>query len=161
MRFHNFFLILAAVIISAACAANPKYLTPLDTLKSYAQAIKKNDVKTMESLLSASSMQMTEQQAASQNLPLDEVIKRETFFNENQKSLTFRNEKIEGEKATIEVENSFNSWDTVYFVREDGIWKIDKQSAANQMLQQVDQQNKRLDDLINQGDNPAPGGSPE
>ena len=83
-------------------------------------------------------------------MPLDDVIKRETIFDENQKSLTFRNEKTENDRATIEIENSFNSWDTVYFVKENGIWKIDKQGAANQMMQQINEQNKKLDDAINQ-----------
>jgi len=154
MRFYNFFLVLLSVSIFAACTSNPKFLTPLDTLKSYTQAIKKKDTTTMKLLLSDASRKMAEQEAKSQNVTLDEVIKRESLFNENQTSLKFRNEKIEGDKATIEVENSFNSWDTVFFVKEDDIWKIDKQGTANQMMQQIDEQNKRLDDIINQNGQP-------
>ncbi|MEO8074148.1 MAG: hypothetical protein ABI686_12995 [Acidobacteriota bacterium] len=150
MRFYNFILILFLVSIFAACANKPKLETPLDTLKNYTQAIKKNDVKTMKSLLSDASLKMSEKEAVSQNVPLDEIIKRETLFNGTQTSLTFRNEKTEDDKATIEVENSFNSWDTVFFIKEDGVWKIDKQGAANQMMQQMDQQNKQLDSIINQ-----------
>lgn len=150
MRFYNFILVLLLVGIFAACANKPKLETPLDTLKTYTQAIKKNDVKTMKSLLSDASLKMSEKEAASQNVPLDEIIKRETLFNGTQTSLTFRNEKTEDDKATIEVENSFNSWDTVFFIKEDGVWKIDKQGAANQMMQQIDQQNKQLDSIINQ-----------
>ncbi len=150
MRFYNFILVLLLVGIFAACANKPKLETPLDTLKTYTQAIKKNDVKTMKSLLSDASLKMSEKEAASQNVPLDEIIKRETLFNGTQTSLTFRNEKTEDDKATIEVENSFNSWDTVFFIKEDGVWKIDKQGAANQMMQQMDQQNKQLDSIINQ-----------
>ena len=150
MRFYNFILVLFLVGIFAACADKPKLVTPLDTLQTYTRAIKKNDVKTMKSLLSDASLKMSEKEAASQNVPLDEIIKRETLFNGTQTSLTFRNEKTENDKATIEVENSFNSWDTVYFIKEDGVWKIDKQGAANQMMQQIDQQNKQLDNIINQ-----------
>ncbi|MGI8641341.1 MAG: hypothetical protein ACR2MG_15515 [Pyrinomonadaceae bacterium] len=147
-------VLLSVSIFAASCANNPKFSTPLDTLKSYTQAIKKKDTTTMKLLLSDASIKMAEQEAKSQNVTLDEVIKRESLFNENQTSLKFRNEKIEGDKATIEVENSFNSWDTVFFVKEDDIWKIDKQGTANQMMQQIDEQNKRLDDIINQNGQP-------
>ncbi len=150
MRFYNFILVLLLVGLFAACGNKPKLETPLDTLKIYTQAIKKNDVETMKFLLSDASLKMAGQEAASQNVPLDDVIKRETLFNESQTSLKFRNEKIEDDKATIEVENSFDSWDIVFFVKENGVWKIDKQGAANQMMQQMDQQNKQLDSIINQ-----------
>ena len=150
MRFYNFILVLLTVGIFAACAGSPKLVTPLDTLQTYTRAIKKNDVEMMKRLLSDASLKMAEQEAASQNAPLDEIIRRETLFNENQTSLRYRNEKIENDKATIEVENAFGSWDTVFFIREDGVWKIDKQGAANQMMQQMDQQNKQLDNIINQ-----------
>ena len=150
MRSYKFILVLLTISIFAACANNPKLTTPLDTLKTYTQAIKKNDVKTMKYLLSDASLKMSEQEAASQNLPVDDIIKRETLFNESQTSLRYRNEKIEDDKATIEVENSFGSWDTVFFVKEDGLWKIDKQGTANQMMQQMDEQNKKLDNIINQ-----------
>lgn len=150
MRFYNYFVILILFTIFTACTREPKFVTPLDTLKIYTQAIKKNDVKVMKNLLSDASVKMAEQEAASQNVPFDDVIKRETLFNEAQTSLTYRNEKIEGDKATIEVENSSDSWNTVFFVKENGIWKIDKQGAADQMMQQIDQQNKKLDDIINQ-----------
>ena len=108
----------------------------------------------MKILLSDDSIKMAEQEAKAQNLTLDDVVKRETLFNENQTSVEYRNEKVEGDRATIEVKNSFNTWDTIPFVKEDGIWKIDKQGFANQTLQQVDEQNKRLDELINQGRQP-------
>lgn len=150
MRFYNFILVLLTVSIFAACANNSKLVTPLDTLKTYTQAIKKNDVQMMKRLLSDASLKMAEQEAASQNVPIDEIVRRETLFNEAQTSLKFRNEKVEDDKATIEVENSFGSWDTVFFVKEDGIWKIDKQGTANQMMQQIEEQNKRLDNIINQ-----------
>ena len=51
---------------------------------------------------------------------------------------------------------NFTPWTTVPFVKEDGAWKIDKQGYANQMLQQMDQNNQRLDQMINGGATPAP-----
>ncbi len=108
----------------------------------------------MKLLLSAESIKMSEQEAKSQNVPLDEIVKRETLFNESQKTVEFRNEKIEGEKATIEMKDSMGTWNTIFFVREDGVWKIDKQGIANQTIQQVEERDKQLDEIINQGKTP-------
>ena len=108
----------------------------------------------MKRLLSEASIKMSEQEAKSQNVTVDEIVKRESLFSKDQKTVEFRNEKIDGDKATIEMKNSFDSWNTVPFVREDGVWKIDKQGIANRMMQDFEQSDKRLDDIINQGRQP-------
>ncbi len=154
MRFYFRFIIFMLAGLSFACADSAKPSTPLETLKAYTQAIKKKDTTTMKLLLSDASIKMSEQEAKSQNVTLDEIVKRETLFSENQKTVEFRNEKIDGDKATIEMKDSFDSWNTVPFVREDGVWKIDKQGIANQMMQDFEQSDKRLDDIINQGRQP-------
>ena len=102
-------------------------------------------------MLSSDSIKMHEQEAKAQNLTLDDVVRRETLFTEGQKTVEFRNEKIEGEKATLEVKNSFGTWETVPFVREDDEWKIDKKGYADRMMQDFDQNNQLIDDIINQG----------
>ena len=155
MRFYRTILILSAIFLLLACqGSEPTPSTPRETLEAYTKAVKRKDTKTMKRLLSGSSLKMAEQQAKEQNVTLDEIIKNETLFTENEKRLFFRNEKIEGERAVIEVKNSFNSWDTVPFLLEEGVWKIDKQGIANQMMQQNETDNQRLDDIINQGKQP-------
>lgn len=104
----------------------------------------------MKLLLSADSIKMAEREAKAQNVTLDEIVKRETLFSENQSTVEFRNEKIEGERATIEMKDSFSSWNVVPFVREEGGWKVDKQGVANQMMQEIEQRNKEFDDNFNQ-----------
>ena len=109
----------------------------------------------MKLLLSSESIKMHEQEAKAQNLTLDDVVRRETLFTEGQKTVEFRNEKIEGEKATLEVKNSFGTWETVPFIREDDEWKIDKKGYADRMMQDFDQNaNQQIDDIINQGKQP-------
>lgn len=109
----------------------------------------------MKLLLSSESIKMHEQEAKAQNLTLDDVVRRETLFTEGQKTVEFRNEKIEGEKATLEVKNSFGTWETVPFVREGDEWKIDKKGYADRMIQDFDQNaNQQIDDIINQGKQP-------
>jgi Na+-translocating ferredoxin:NAD+ oxidoreductase RnfG subunit len=151
MRFYLKVIILLSASLVYACAADEKPSTPLETLKAYTTAIKKKDTTTMKLLLSDSSIKMAKQEATAQNVNLDEIIKRETLFNESQTSVEFRNEKINGERATIEMKDSSNLWNTVQFVREEGVWKIDKQGIANQMIQDFEQSDKQLNDKINEG----------
>lgn len=152
MRFYKkFFIVLSAGFIFA-CAGKFVPSTPLETLKAYTLAIKRKDPTQMKSLLSEASIKMHEQEAKAQNVSLDEIIKRETLFSENQRNVNFRHEKVDGDRATIEMKNSFDIWITVPFVREEGVWKIDKQGFANQMMEQtVDENKKNIDDIINQG----------
>ena len=102
MRFYRIFLILLAALFFACAERAPKPETPLDTLKAYMQAIKKKDPTEMKLLLSKGSLKMADDEAKAQNTTLDEVIKRETLFTETQKTVEFKNEKIEeGSKEKI------------------------------------------------------------
>ena len=150
MHFYLTILILSLTLF-CGCGGQQTPSTPLETFKSYTKAIKQKDAARMKALLSEASVKMHEQEAKAQNVGVDEIIKRETIFGENQTSVEFRNEKIEGDRATLEVKNSFGAWEKVPFVREDAAWKIDKQGFANQMMQEIDQNNRKMDDLINQG----------
>ena len=144
-------LTLLFICLISACGGQSKPSTPLETLKAYTNAIKKKDTTTMKLLLSKETIKMHEQEAKSQNLTLDDIVKRETLFLPEQKVAEFRNEKIDGDKATIEFKNQYGSYDIVYFVKEEDGWKIDKQGIANQMMEQNDQKNSELDNIINQG----------
>ncbi len=133
--------------------------TPLETYKTYTKAIKKKDTETMKLLLSEASMKMNEQEAKAQGVSVDEVVKRETLFIESQRSVEYRDEKIEGDKATLQVKNSFGSWETVPFVREEGVWKIDKVGQANQLMKEILKRNNQAfgDSGINQHDPTSAG----
>lgn len=154
MRFYLRIIIFLLAGFLAACAETEKPSTPLETLKAYTTAIKKKDTTMMKLLLSDASIKMSEQEARAQNVTLDDVIKKETLFKPTQSNVEFRNEKIDGDRATIEMKDSFETWTTVLFLREEGIWKIDKHGIANQMILDFEREEKRLDDLINQGKQP-------
>jgi Domain of unknown function (DUF4878)/Protein of unknown function (DUF2950) len=137
-----------------ACGESQKLETPLDTLKAYTQAIKKQDTATMKSLLSKGSLKMAADEAKSQNAATDEVIKRETLFSQEQRALEYRNEKIDGDSATIEVKNTFGTFERIPFIKENGTWKIAKEKYAEEMMKQSDEEMKKLDEQINQGKQP-------
>jgi hypothetical protein len=148
-----FTFIFTLALFLIACGEQ-KPSTPLETFKAYTKAIKQKDTTTMKLLLSDASIKMHRQEAKAQNLNLDDIIKRQTLFSESQKSVEHRNEKIEGDRASLEVKNSFGVWETVPFVKEENVWKIDKQGFANQMMQEVEQNNQKLDAIINHGRQP-------
>lgn len=107
----------------------------------------------MKVLLSNATIKMHEQEAKAQGVSIDEIIKRETLLAEGQTTVEYRNEKIDGDRATLEVKSG-GFWQTIPFIREDGVWKIDKQGVADQMLKDMDESNRKLDELINSGGTP-------
>ena len=154
MKFRILLFIFAFILTAGALACSSgdeKPDTPIETFKTYTKAIKQKDITTMKLLLSDATMKMNETEAQARGIPVDEVVKNETLFNENQKTVKWRNEKITGETATLEVENAFGSWETVPFVKEGGVWKIDKKGFAQRLMEEADKSNQELDNLINQG----------
>jgi len=153
MRFYLKFLvfILIAAAGFACSTVHKKPLTPLETLKAYGSAYKKKDITTMKLLLSAETLKMHEQEAKVQNVTIDDIVKRENLFGENQTTAEFRNEKTEDNTATIEMKDAAGIWNTVQFVKEDGVWKIDRRGFANKIEQDVEKKNNELDQIINQG----------
>lgn len=135
-------LLLAAALLSAACGAASEPKSPVETMKTYTKAVKAKDTTTMKLLLSADTIKMLEQEAKSQSVVLDEIVKRETLFPESQKVFEFRNEKIEGERATVEVKNSSDKWEIWPFVFEDNQWKIDKKGYADLLMQETIRENE-------------------
>ena len=152
--FYRKFLVLFLAGLLAACSSSQKPSTPLDTLQAYVVAIKKKDTTTMKVLLSDATIKMHQQSAKEQGVTLDEIVERETLFSPGQKTAEYRNEIVEGDKATIEMKNSYGIWDKISFVKEDGAWKIDKQAFVNPILQQNEMDNQKLDEMINQGKQP-------
>ena len=146
------FLVFIGLTITAAmfgCGGEEKPATPLETFKTYTKAIKKKDITTMKLLLSRETLRLHEQEAKSQGVTVDDIVKRETLFSGEQTSVEFRNEKIEGEKATLEVRDPMGFWQTVFFVLEDGEWKIDKKSSADELMRQIEEENRKADEQFN------------
>lgn len=170
MRFYpKFLLFILIAALAFGCSQTPKKnLTPLETLKAYGSAYKKKDITAMKLLLSDETLKMHEQEAKAQNVTVDDIVKRETLFSENQRSAEFRSERVDGDKASIEMKDASGIWNTVQFVREDGTWKIDRRGFANKIEQEVEQKQNELDNIINQGRiddtninaNSNPGGNP-
>ncbi len=140
------FIFMAALI---ACAGGSKPATPIETFVTYTKAIKQKDIPTMKVLLSSETLKMHELEAQAQGVTVDDIVKRETLFIESQTKVRYKNEKIDGDQATLEVENSFGSWETVPFILEGGTWKIDKKGFAQRMMEESEKSNQELENLFN------------
>lgn len=171
MRFSKIIIIAILALAFVACSGDAKPTSPLDTLKKYHLAIKKKDTTTMKLLISEESLRIHQKEAQEQGLTLDDIVLRDTLFPAEQRVFKKRNETIEGDKASIEVENSMGSYDTIYLVLEDGIWKIDKKTTSDQMIRQVvdpsddfEEQLKKkrqeIEDTMDEPDSPVPSVSP-
>jgi hypothetical protein len=153
MRFWPKLSIFVGFLLVVSCATPPP-ATPLETFKTYIKAIKNKDTATMKLLLTRDSIKMHEQEAKAQAVSLDDIVKKEPLFDPSQTSVEYRNEKVKGDKATLEVKNPYGVWETVPFLKEDGEWKIDKKAYADQMENDIEKSNQQLDDMINQGKQP-------
>lgn len=149
MKLYQILLTLILSLSFLACGSPQKEHTPIETLQTYTQAIKKKDVAKMKLLLSAGSIKIAEEQAKTQSITLDEVILNETLFSPDQKTLKFRNEKIEGDYATIEIETSSEVFDRIPFVKENGIWKIAKEKYQEEMIKQAEEDERKQQEKMN------------
>lgn len=153
--YRKIFIWFCLLAFAASCSTNaPKPDTPLETLQAYGAAYKRKDYTTMKLLLSEATLKMHQQAAKDQSVTLDDIVQREKLFLPDQKTAVFRNQKIDGDKATIEMKDAGENWNTVNFVKEGGIWKIDKQSFVDETIQQVDEDNQKLDELFNRNSQP-------
>jgi hypothetical protein len=146
--------LILVVLVFSSCSSEKQPATPVETFQTYVKALKKKDLTTVKLLLSKDTIKMHEQEAKAEGVNLDDIVKRDTLLGEGQTTVEYRNEKIDGDKATLEFKNSYGVWETMPFVREDGEWKIDKKGYADQLERDVEQNSQQFDQMVNQGRQP-------
>lgn len=117
-------LTILAVATLAFAACNRGYATPTATFKTFYEAAKSNNVEGVKKAMSKKTMNAITKAAAKDNKSVDEALKDVAKDAPTSPPET-RNEKIDGDKATLEIkDDKKDKWDTVPFVKEDGMWKI-------------------------------------
>lgn len=112
--------LLALTLLAAACGKSGG-ATPTATAKAFYDAAKSQDVKGMKNALSKKSLEVMEAFAKMGGKSLDDTLKEPSNMPP---TFEARNEKVTGDSATLEVKDKGDRWDTLYFVKEDGQWKI-------------------------------------
>ncbi|MCD9186170.1 MAG: hypothetical protein LUM44_07040 [Pyrinomonadaceae bacterium] len=115
-----------AATVNTGQTAPPKVAaqSPTDAMKALNEASKTNDVAAIKGLISKGTIALLEESAKEKQTTVDELLQRDD-------SMPFedipemRNEKITGDKATLEIKNTLSGeYSTVPFVKEDGSWRI-------------------------------------
>lgn len=109
----------AVALSGAACG---KKSTPTETFKAFYEAAKKKDAAGIRKTLSKGLLSKLEDEAKRSNKPFDEYLVNVTLPDTLPE---MRNEKIEGDRATLEIKGRGDSWRPTSFVKEDGEWKLD------------------------------------
>jgi len=116
--------------------------SPTSTFKAFFEAQKNKDVPGIKKTLSKGSLEMLEKGAKEQKKTLDASLKEgfddPTFKAPNMPET--RNEKIDGNTATLEIQNDqTKKWETMYFVKEDGDWKVALDKTVEELLKKIGQ----------------------
>ncbi|PYS22729.1 MAG: hypothetical protein DMF72_12355 [Acidobacteria bacterium] len=130
----------ATLVLFAFAACKFGSSSPAATFKTFYEAQKKKDVEGMKKTLSKSSLAMMEKAAKDQKKTVDQALTEgfESPGAKTDKVPETRNEKIDGDNATLEVQNEeTKKWDKVYFVKEDKDWKIALDKTIEEMFKQL------------------------
>ena len=149
MKIYKLFALALCAFVLAACNAASTG-SPTETLKKFVDASQKKDVAAMKQTLSKGTMELIEKSAQQQKTTVDELLKKDSPTQMTE-TPEIRNEKIEGDTATVEVKNTVTgNFDTLPFVKEDGQWKL----ALDKFMQDV--MKRMSEEMKNAGQNPPP-----
>ena len=125
MKLFKIIVIAIFALAFMACQSATPNTSPTEVFKAQSEAQKKKDGATMKSNLSKVSLEMIGKAAKAQNKSVEEVLVMELPGVKVPQTFEYRNEKIEGDSATVEVKTELSDeWAKVPFVKEDGRWKL-------------------------------------
>ncbi len=125
------------LLLSIAACKFGAESSPTATLKTFYEAQKNKDIAAYKRTLSKSSLDILESTAREfQKKTFDESM-QSAFNDPNFKApqlLQTRNERIEGDSATLEYQDDESKkWETMYFIKAGGEWKIAFDKYLNKM----------------------------
>lgn len=134
MKIYKIITVLCTLfIINCSSEPAPQPGGPTEILNTFVEASKTKDIEAMKRALSKGTMSLIEQSAQKKNTSVDELLKNEqgTLVRELPET---RNEKIEGDMATLEVKNvETGEFDEIPFVKEGGAWRL----ALDEIVEEI------------------------
>ncbi|MBD0325498.1 MAG: DUF4878 domain-containing protein [Pyrinomonadaceae bacterium] len=118
-------LVLALALTTLATAAcNRAGSSPTATYKAAYAAMKNKDVAGFKKVMTKESQKDIEELAKKMNKSSDDMLK--DMMNEFKlpPSDESKDEKIDGDNATLQVKDEKGAWETIRFLKEDGEWKM-------------------------------------
>ncbi|HYO90401.1 MAG TPA: hypothetical protein VEQ40_02150 [Pyrinomonadaceae bacterium] len=100
--------------------------SPAEVLKASYAAAKNKDVAGFKRTIASADLKRLEDFVKQSGQNLDDLLKQQLESPElpMPESLETRNEKIDGETATLEFKDVRGAWKTGHFIKEDGEWKM-------------------------------------
>jgi len=126
MKSYKTIIVVLCALFVFGCSSlqQPQTKSPTEVMKALNEASKAKDVAGIKNSISKGTLSLIEESAKAQNTTVDELLKKDNGapFKDLPE---MRNEKIEGDTATVELKNATsNDWETVPFVKEDGVWRL-------------------------------------
>jgi hypothetical protein len=121
IREHAALATIALLLIALSGAACGKKSTPTETFKAFYEAAKKKDAAGIKKTLSKNLLSRLEDEARKSNQTLDDRLINVSLPDTMPET---QNEKIDGDKATLEIKVRSDTWRPMSFVKEDGEWKL-------------------------------------
>lgn len=113
-----------AIPTSTVAASSPGSLaTPSEAYRTAYAIREKKDLAGMKKILSKDVIEFLSMMAEGEKKTLDEVI-AQMFERPQAKTPETRNEKIIGNRASIEYLDETGNWDTMDFIKEGNDWKL-------------------------------------
>jgi hypothetical protein len=122
IREHAVLATIALLVVALSGAACGKKSTPTETFKAFYEAAKKKDAAGIKKALSKGLLSKLEDEAKKANKSFDDFLVNVNLPDAMPET---RNEKIDGDKATLEIKGRGDAWRPTNFVKEDGEWKLD------------------------------------
>ncbi len=97
--------------------------TPIDVYKAAHKMRQEKDVEGLKKIFAAEVIEFLTEIGKEEGRSVDDAI-REMFSSPQAEKAEVRNEKITGDRATVEYLDRDGSWKTMDFVKEGGAWKI-------------------------------------
>jgi hypothetical protein len=107
----------------STASAGSSLATPTDTYKTGYAARQKKDIATLKRVLSKEALEFLTEMGKEEKKTLDDQLKA-LADRPQAPTAESRNEKINGDRATLEYLNEKGGWSTMDFVKEGSDWKI-------------------------------------
>ncbi len=145
MKMYKLAVVALCAFLLIACqqtATTDKNLSPTETMRALNDAAEKKDAETMKKLVSAGTLAQLEKSAKDRNSTVDALLREDAPLQELPE---MRNEKINGDRATIEIKNTaMETWETMPFVKENGAWKIEFDKFLEEMMRKMTEEMKQI-----------------
>jgi hypothetical protein len=112
-----------AAAVSDADIAKALAGSPSDVYKAAYAARERKDIETLKKVFAKDILEFFKMMGKDEGKTIEDSLKEMTE-NPQGKTDDTRNEKINGDKATIEYLDDKGEWRTMDFIKEDGVWKM-------------------------------------